>query len=180
MFEDSRSRLVVFVSHCILNNNTKAMGLVAPESSRRCLRFLEELLMHGIGVVQMPCPELFFGLPRAPATKMEYNTPEFREHCNKIAVDVAKSIANFTSAGVRVLAVVGVEGSPSCGVRWTHAARGEQASKGRGIFFESLERKLIEMDINVKLVGLPGKSSYGNIDEMMEEVLNFDRGCDAT
>jgi predicted secreted protein len=174
MFEDGRSRRVVFLSHCILNSNTRAQGLVTPESLERSSRFLKALLDKGIGVVQMPCPELFFGLIRAPATKKEYGTQGFRDHCDKIAREVVRDISLYLSEGVDVLAVVGVEGSPSCGVQFTHAEPGKPASKGRGMFMESIEREFSESGVRVRLVGFPAKSSYGVLEDAVLEVLRSD------
>ena len=56
MFEDMRSKKVVLVLHCLLNQNARidtcayfpgAMGEAA-----------EATVVSGIGVLQMPCPEL--------------------------------------------------------------------------------------------------------------------------
>ncbi|MCE5189281.1 MAG: hypothetical protein LLF75_08920 [Eubacteriales bacterium] len=56
MFEDARSRKVVFVAHCILNQNSISDGTASfPGSNELVLR---ALLDAKIGIVQMPCPEL--------------------------------------------------------------------------------------------------------------------------
>ena len=63
MFEDKRSKRVLLVAHCVLNQNAKI---------DRCAHYLgaikeiaQTLLDSGVGIVQMPCPELaHLGLDR--------------------------------------------------------------------------------------------------------------------
>lgn len=56
MFDDVRSKKVVFIAHCILNQNAISDGTaVYPAAFREVVRmFLDE----NTGIVQMPCPEL--------------------------------------------------------------------------------------------------------------------------
>ena len=55
MFEDGRSKKVVFIAHCFLNQNSISDGTaVYPAVFRNVI----ELFMNAdIGIVQMPCPE---------------------------------------------------------------------------------------------------------------------------
>ena len=63
MFDDKRSRKVILVAHCVFNQNAKL---------DRCAHYpgpikeaAEILLDSGIGIIQMPCPELLaLGLDR--------------------------------------------------------------------------------------------------------------------
>lgn len=53
--KDSRSKQVVFLSHCILNENTRYLGGACRGS---CIReIVEQCLDNNWGIVQMPCPE---------------------------------------------------------------------------------------------------------------------------
>jgi hypothetical protein len=51
---DARGREVVFVSHCLLNENTRYLG---GAFHRGAVPEMIELLNSGVGLSQMPCPE---------------------------------------------------------------------------------------------------------------------------
>lgn len=52
---DSRSKKVIFLSHCILNENTRYFGGACRGG---CVReLIEPCFARDFGVVQMPCPE---------------------------------------------------------------------------------------------------------------------------
>ena len=56
MFDDCRSRRVIFLAHCLLNQNSISDGTaVYPAAFKDVLRLLMD---NEIGVVQLPCPEL--------------------------------------------------------------------------------------------------------------------------
>ncbi len=56
MFNDGRSKRVLFLAHCLLNQNAISDGTaVCPASYRELLRVL---LDAEVGILQMPCPEL--------------------------------------------------------------------------------------------------------------------------
>ncbi|RLI09377.1 hypothetical protein DRO42_04375, partial [Candidatus Bathyarchaeota archaeon] len=71
---------VAFVSHCILNQATRARweGGGARRERGMLRDVVETLLSHGVGAVQMECPEFsLYGNPRPPRSKDDYDTPEF-------------------------------------------------------------------------------------------------------
>ena len=56
MFNDGRSKKVVFVAHCFLNQNSISDGTaIYPAANKDVVDFF---LNGDIGIVQMPCPEL--------------------------------------------------------------------------------------------------------------------------
>jgi hypothetical protein len=60
---DDRSRRVAFVSHCLLNENTRYLGGAFRPGA--VAEFVAELVDHDIGICQMPCPELLDRPPDA-------------------------------------------------------------------------------------------------------------------
>ena len=55
MFNDGRSKKVVFVAHCFLNQNSISDGTaIYPAANKDVVDFF---LNADIGIVQMPCPE---------------------------------------------------------------------------------------------------------------------------
>jgi predicted secreted protein len=177
---DQRGRKVVFLSHCLLNENTRYLGGacragVFPEVVQACLD-------GGLGIVQMPCPEQhawggvlkrhllrFFGsegtlLYRLRNMLLPVLLWHTRRVYRKIAKQVADHIADYQSSGFTVVGIVGVDGSPSCGVCRTldmkrslellgqlrPTARAEDMNgiiqvclvEGRGIFLELLRKEI--------------------------------------
>jgi len=151
---------VVFVSHCILNQTTRARWREGGASRERgMLRDIVEVLSrNGVGTVQMECPEFsLFGNPRPPKTKDGYDTPQFRERCREIAERTCERLERYLDVGMgaSVVAIVGVENSPSCGVsRVTRTVDGETVSRpGRGHLMDALDAELRKRGIEVPMIG---------------------------
>jgi len=168
---DERSMKVVFISHCLLNQNSKVFGLSTKETIKAANEVIKFLLEENIGIVQMPCPEFtYLGLLRPPQTKDQYDSAGFRLHCRKLARNIAYQIENYRKAGVKVLAILGIEGSPSCGVNWTTRTKEKKKIhvKEMGIFMEEIEKFLSEREIKVKIVGIPEQEKYGKLKETIK------------
>ena len=119
------------------------------------------LLRHGVGAVQMGCPEFsLYGNPRAPRSKDGYDTPEFRQLCQEIAERACSLIDRYLlkerDSKVKIVAVVGVENSPSCGVsRVPRTVEGETVSRlGRGHLMDALEAEMHRRGIDVPMIGV--------------------------
>jgi len=154
---------VAIVSHRVLNQATRAWwrgGGVSRE--RGMLRdVVEALLRHGVGTIQMECPEFsLYGNPRPPRSKDGYDMPQFRERCREIAERVGDLMERCLEEGgdpdFRVIAVIGVENSPSCGVsRVTRTVGGEVVSRpGRGHLMDALEAEMRRREIDVPMIGV--------------------------
>lgn len=125
---------VTVMAHCLLNPLTRVKGL-------------EPLEFSPAGpTMQLPCPEaLHLGTERWAVTRNQLDVPQFRQFCRSLIVHYADLLEMLAKEGVRVR-VVGVAGSPSCGVQTTsfgyaggrvHEAEHEHVP-GRGIFMEEL------------------------------------------
>lgn len=57
VLRDERSGRVVFMSHCLLNQNVRYLG--GATRSRACEEAVAGWLRTGVGVVQLPCPEQY-------------------------------------------------------------------------------------------------------------------------
>lgn len=119
--EDRRSRRIVLVSHCVLNANAKVEGLSLYQGVHP---LVAELAARGVGVIQMPCAEMgACGMKRWGQTREQYANPAFEELCASLADDTARLVREYQRCGYDVLGVVGIEGSPTCGV--TKSAAGD-------------------------------------------------------
>ena len=56
MFDDGRSKKVVFIAHCFLNQNSISDGTAVYPAMFR--NVIELFMKADIGIAQMPCPEL--------------------------------------------------------------------------------------------------------------------------
>jgi hypothetical protein len=188
---DARGREVVFVAHCLLDENARYLG---GAFHRGAVPELVELLQDGVGVCQLPCPEQrawggvlkpwmlrAYGLRDTPLYDLRgalfrlfvaYTRLRYR----LLARRAARDIDDCLRGGVRVLGVVGVGGSPSCGTATTldlreafeivarcPLARIDRATvnervvlgcskPGEGLFTRALERELARRGIDVPFV----------------------------
>ena len=172
---------VAFVAHCLLNQNAKVDG------GARCPGVYSPLVQvlreRGWELEQMPCPELAFtGLNRFWAVREQLDTLAFRRHCRRIAQAVAGAIEAHVARGDDVV-IVGLEGSPSMGVRVTSSdpARGgrpewpdgaPELTPGRGIMVEELLAELERRGVPKPRAGgithvLPDHDAAGERDQLV-------------
>lgn len=186
---DQRSRKVVFLSHCLLNENTRYPGGAcepgaAPSVVRECLE-------RGYGIIQMPCPEQdawggvlkrrllrHFGsrgtlLHRMGNLVLPILLWYTRLVYRRLAKQVARRIADYTTSGFEVVGIVGVDGSPSCGTVRTldfrqslqlvatltpsstrddmNAIVLRSLTAGRGLFVDALQRETRRLGLSVPM-----------------------------
>lgn len=181
MFEDRRSKKVVFVSHCLLNQNSISDDTVDFPGTFK--EVVELLLESQVGIVQMPCPELMcLGLDRrdpdgADRDVVIENTrirrtlnEEFSEKKMDLLIDkVIYQIKEYEKYDFSILGIIGVNRSPSCGVETTSMNNKEVA--GKGLFIENLKEKLNKKEIDVEMIGIKTSKvdkSLGKVRELLE------------
>ena len=121
---------------------------------------VEVLFKFNIGIVQMPCPETFYaGLARFWQVRDQYENPGFKKFCRKLALETSSLIEEYLKRGYTVIGVLGVRGSPSCGVKHTNVGnwRGppreagqHREVKGSGVFISELKRVLKRKKLGVE------------------------------
>jgi len=179
---DLRGRRVVLVSHCLLNANSKVEGL-APYMGVHPL--IARLAEAGAGVVQLPCPELAMcGMRRWGQTREQLDHPAFREHCARLADDAVRQVGEYQRCGYRVLGMVGVEGSPSCGVArsasgtwggehapqdWADVVSRVEASDAPGLLIEALRERLAPL--GVPFVAIDESREGHGVEDVMAALL---------
>lgn len=154
-----RSKKVIFLSHCILNQNTVVPPLARAKGPYKDI--MEVLLNRGIGIHQLPCPEFrFLGLKRKPMTKEEYDTIDFRNLCKKIAEDTISIIKEYLNNEYEILGLIGINDSPTCSINDT-----------KGILMEELLNMCEKENINLPLIDVP--TDYYDGEKGREFILNF-------
>jgi len=159
MIQDKRCRKSVIVAHCILNQNSRVQGKAYYAGMIN--EIVDVMRRHEVGIIQMPCPELTYaGLLRPSQTREQYDTPAFRKHCRQIASSTADQVEEYVRNGFKVLAILGVEGSPTCGV--------EEANLG--ILMEELQSELKKRKVEVPMKGV-SHTSAGQDATWLEKIL---------
>lgn len=132
---DARSGRVVFVSHCLLNENVRFLGGATRAGAVR--EVVDPYLRDGVGIVQLPCPEqrAWGGVLKRSMLRL-YGRPILRRQLvrrafvvaarrvtafeyARLARRAAAELADYVTSGFEVVEVVGVGASPSCGVATT-------------------------------------------------------------
>jgi predicted secreted protein len=132
---DRRSRRVVFVSHCLLNENVRYLGGACRAGPVDEL--VDQLRRMGVGICQMPCPEQrawggvlkrriarAYGSDRTKLWRfrgilLRLFSAYTRMRYAMLARDIASQIRDYMCSGFAVEGIVGVAASPSCGVHTT-------------------------------------------------------------
>ena len=171
LLKDKRSGRIAIVAHCILNQNSRVSGLA--ERSSMITEIIDSLIRNDIGVIQMPCPELAYaGTLRVRQTKDQYDTVRFRNHCRKIAEEIIDQIQEYTECGINTQIIIGVDGSPSCGVNETSKENlrknlsNHDRVKSSGILIEELRFALKEMKNPIPFYGI----QYERLSEDLVEI----------
>jgi uncharacterized protein YbbK (DUF523 family) len=130
--KDERSKRVIFVSHCLLNENTRYLGGAFRRGS--IVELVDSFQQEGLGIYQMRCPEQhawggvlkrrllpFYGSKGTILYRLRHMLlPLFlcytRWVYRRISKDVVRDIEDYVRSGFEVVGIVGVGGSPSCGV----------------------------------------------------------------
>lgn len=164
MFDDRRSKKIIIVAHCLLNQNSISDGTADYPSQ---FTELADLAMaNNIGMIQLPCPELTcLGLDRrdregAKRPLLRENTRIRRllsDQSNvgllrQKAEEVSNQIQEYKSYGFKILGAIGVNRSPSCGVETTTEDGTEVA--GMGVFFELILEACRRRGQTLRMIGV--------------------------
>ena len=171
---------MVYLSHCLLNQNTRYPGgAVCPGV---VVDAVAPYVADGAGIVQMACPEQhtwggvskrhllrLLDHPVAARAGRRLLGPArsyLRWRYQRLARAVARDIADCTASGLEVVGVVGVAGSPSCGVTSTldldAALRAVAACSHRTVTAGWLDQHVVEPSIR------PGRGLF--IDALQAEL----------
>lgn len=178
MFHDKRSKKVVFIAHCLLNQNSISDGTaVYPAAFKEVIDFF---LNSDVGIVQMPCPEFCcLGLDRgniygADSPVVVENT-RIRSAMKNDSLNiklagladlVVQQIVEYKKYGFEVIGMIGANRSPNCGVDTTSDYNAE--INGMGLFVEKIVKRISEENISVPMIGIKGTD---NIREKLQQLI---------
>ncbi|MBU1202756.1 hypothetical protein KKH39_01805 [Patescibacteria group bacterium] len=149
----NRSKRFVFLSFCATAQGVRAQGIVRKYPAI-ITPVTEMLTRHKINMVQMPCPELIFdGFCRRPCHKTHYDKVSNRAVCRQLAQTVVGQMILFKDNGNELMAVLGIDFSPSCAVDLIYGEK-RQHLRGSGIFVEELQSLMHKQSLRVPMIGI--------------------------
>jgi len=180
MFDDCRGKKIALIAHCALNQNAKL------DKCAHCPGAIDDvvqvLLQKQIGMIQMPCPELLYlGLDR----ETDYNTnssvesedtriykrmiePRCKELLQRIVSDIVHQVKEYQRHGFNIVGLIGINGSPTCGVETTWYD--DQDQDGNGLFIEILNAELLQSGINLPMKGIRSKDVPNAVQQVLSLV----------
>ena len=166
----NRSKKFVFLPFCVLSQAVQAQGIVKYEWKSSIKPIVNLLLENDINIVQMPCPESSFNgfgksLIRPPKNIEGYDNQMYKIHCENLADGVVEMIESCVKEKYEVLAVLSIDKSPSCSNGFVHTDDGGLIER-KGVYIESLERKLQEKGLNVEIIGINKKDISGALKQL--------------
>ena len=152
--KDNRSRRLVAVIECILNQNARDAGAANfPAINRSILQLCNE---YNVGILQIPCPEIkFLGFnrkrPKGQSIRDALDIPEGRNCCRKISIDIADRIKDYLAQSYQIIAILGGNPeSPGCAVHYD----GDKLSSSSGILMNELYDEFQKRCIKVPFRGI--------------------------
>lgn len=151
--KDRRSGKIVIASHCLLNVHSLEDNLALYPGLEEEL--IDMLIKKGVGIYQIPCPEVeLAGIFRKPLPKDSYDHPKIRKLYVNLAESISRTLKWYVRKGYRIQAVLGAEGSPTCGIdrvgKWKEGVKGRKEFPediefvaGMGVFMEEFKISLV-------------------------------------
>ncbi|GLI34736.1 CD3072 family TudS-related putative desulfidase [Desulforhabdus amnigena] len=183
--QDARSGKLIFLSHCILNQNACVRGLASQPAVIR--EMVDLALDANLGMYQMPCPEVtYLGSMRWGQVKKMYGNPMFRRHCRHIAEQICDQIQTYRDNDHQVLGIVLRDGSPTCGLKCSavepddeqvwggmvwHASPLQRFGATEGVYTEELKAELQQRGMDdLPLLSLPEVPEAGSLPDALQEI----------
>lgn len=170
---DNRSKKFIFVPFCLMAQAYQAQGIVKYEHKASIKPIMQLLIEKDINIIQMPCPESLSveGLIRSPKGISKYDTKDFNNLCEELATNVFKNIKQLIVAKYEIIAILGIEQSPSCCVNYIYTNKGMENRKG--LFIDKLANMLEINNINIPIIGINRKyiqKSLVKLNKLIENI----------
>jgi predicted secreted protein len=180
-----RNKKIVLLAHCFLNVNSKVYGIATEPAG--CMQIVSGLLSNGYGIIQLPCVEQHcFGINRWGLVKEQVKFPTFRARCRLLLQPIVEQVLDYFENGYELTAVIGLDGSPTCGVNYTCTGNwgGEMGNKhdmqGKitsldtlhepGVMMEILMEMFKENNISVKFIAVEEKDPETTAEELINKL----------
>lgn len=147
---DNRSGRVVFLSHCMLNQNARIVHEGDfPAMFEPLIDYLKE---KQVGLIQMPCIELYvLGLGRFDV-RVGMESPAGMKRLKRLIDDQIFTMREYLFQGFEIVGILGKQGSPSCGVTRTWLDGIQQ--DGEGVWIRELKKRLEAEKLDIPVHGV--------------------------
>jgi predicted secreted protein len=129
------------------------------------------LIDAGVGILQMPCPELLcLGLDRQVEagihTTVESEDTRVAQHmvedqtqtlCRRLVSDLVYQVEEYQRNGFELVGIIGINGSPTCGIETTWA--NDREKQGLGVFIKMLNEESHKRGISLLMQGIKAYES---------------------
>lgn len=166
-------KMVIFVPGCLFAPELQAGN---EEKKWAWVQIWREFLSKsGCNIVQMPCPESSFDCPKCGMGRDPHGVdfyealPGFYQHCLSLSQEVTRQVLRFNQNGYQVIAILGIEHSPTCAISYLYTHRG--MVKRSGIFMGEIMRALNRMGVSIPFVGINRRYSQKAI-AVLSKLLN--------
>lgn len=175
-----KKQKILFVSHCIFNTAAKVCRSMPIEKTNEEISrkdFLVKAICADIQFIQLPCPEFtLYGPHRWGHMQSQFDNPFFREHCKVSLAPIFLQMQAYLEVPERfdVLGIVGINGSPSCGVTRTCKGPWGGEFSGRtdletvlssvvsasesGVLIDVLKSEMNRLEIKLPIMALDGRN----------------------
>ncbi|HUX95945.1 MAG TPA: hypothetical protein VMV47_09460 [Bacteroidales bacterium] len=147
---DNRSGRVVFLSHCMLNQNAR----IVHEGDFPAMfePLIDYLKKKQVGLIQMPCIELYcLGLGRFDV-RVGMESPAGMKRLERLIDDQVFTMREYLFQGFEIVGILGKQGSPSCGVTRTWLDNLQQ--DGQGVWIRELKKRLALEKLDIPVHGV--------------------------
>lgn len=170
-----KDKRIILIAQCLVNPYCRVHILGQNFDLSREL--VDYLMQKKVGIIQYPCPETTaMGLMRNPQGRQQYDNIFFRDHCKELLKIPMLMVREFIKNGYRLTCFIGLENSPTCGVKWGKHKINKyqtespnpvdspeaQGSVLKGIMVEILSEELAKDKIEVPLLEFPTQSLPGS------------------
>jgi predicted secreted protein len=176
MFEDKRSKKIILVAHCLLNQNSISDGTA--ELPSQFVQVIREIIADDVGIIQLPCPELLcLGLDRRDReggkrellkenTRIRALMQENRqiELLENKANELADQLEQYVNYDFRLLGLIGINRSPSCGIETT--SRDGEERPGKGVFMELIEEVFKKRNVPLPMLGVKASRQEESLERL--------------
>lgn len=151
----NRNNKLVLLPHCFFNQNSVVNG--EARTQREFFELLNNYFDENTSYYQMECPEFnVYGMKRIGMSKDQLHSKEYVDFCINYAMKLVDIYNEYKDNGTIIDTIVGVKGSPSCGITKTCQKIGSnfEMVDGKGLFIDTIESILKENQIELKFIEL--------------------------
>lgn len=153
-------RNAVIVPYCMLAPGFQANAHIETKHGWNS-EFVKMLVENQIDIIPYTCVEASFdtvskGLLRSKHGLDYYeSSSQFLAYCKSVAKLEAEKIISMISSGYKIIAILGIEHSPSCAVSYLYTHKG--TLKRAGIFMDLLMDNLESYNLKMNYIGINKK-----------------------